>query len=140
VVGTAGEISNGLGQVLLDDTRPSADLTTVTVNAHTDETGTTRSWSLIARAICADPLPGLERVSANSPLDSGTAKGATAFCPAGKYALSASFDINTFNRQVLLRYVGTDNLLTHATATGIEDATGNSANWSVTAYAICASY
>jgi hypothetical protein len=140
VVGTAGEIYNGLGQVLLDDTRPSADLTTVTVNAHTDETGTTRSWGLIARAICADPLPGLERVSANSPLDSGTAKGATAFCPAGKYALSASFDINTFNRQVLLSYVGTDNLLTHATATGIEDATGNSASWSVTAYAICASY
>jgi hypothetical protein len=140
VVGAAGEIYNGLGQVLLDDTRPSADLTTVTVNAHTDETGTFRSWSLTARAICANPLPGLERVTGTSPLDSSTTKGGTAFCPAGKYALSAAFDINTMNRQVLLRYVGTDNLLTLATATAVEDATGNTASWSVTAYGICASY
>jgi hypothetical protein len=138
VVGAAGEIFNGLGQVILDDTRPSADLTTVTVNAYEDETGTSQSWSLTARAICADPLPGLERVSASSALDSEPTKAATAFCPAGKNVLSAAFDLNTFNGQVLLWSVGPDDHLTQATAAGREDATGNPANWSVTAYGICA--
>jgi hypothetical protein len=53
--------------------------------------------------------------------------------------LSASFDLNTFNGQVLLWSVGPDNQLTQATASGREDVTGNPANWSVTAYGICAS-
>ena len=139
VVGAAGEVSQALGQVLLDDVRPNAALTTVTVNALEDETGTSASWSLIARAICADPLPGLERVSATSALDSETTKGATASCPAGKNLLSAAYDLNTFNGQILLGSLSPDNLLTQATASGREDVTGNPVNWSVTAYGICAS-
>jgi hypothetical protein len=138
VVGAAGEIFNGLGQVLLDDVRPSADLTTVTVNAGVDDTGTNRSWSLTARAICADPLPGLQRVSDSSALDSTTPKAATATCPAGKTLLSAAYDLNTLNGQVLLGSLSPSNLLTQATASGIEDVSGNGANWSVTAYGICA--
>jgi hypothetical protein len=138
VVGAAGEIFNGLGQVLLDDVRPSADLTTVTVTAGVDETGTTRTWSLTARAICADPLPGLERVSASSALDSTTPKAAGAACPAGKTLLSAAYDLNTLNGQVLLGSLSPTSLLTEAVASGIEDATGNAAAWSVTAYGICA--
>jgi hypothetical protein len=139
VVGAAGEIFNGLGQVLLDDTHPNAALTTVSAHALEDETGTSMSWSLTARAICADPLPGLERVSSNSALDSNTPKGATAPCPAGKTLLSAAFDINTFNGQILLGSLSPDNLLTQATASAHEDVTGNPVNWSVTAYGICAS-
>ena len=139
VVGAAGEIVNGLGQVLLDDTHPNAALTSVSANAFEDETGTSASWALTARAICADPLPGLERVSGTSALDSETTKAASAICPAGKNLLSAAFDINTFNGEVLLRSLSPDNLLTQATASGLEDVTGNAFNWSVTAYGICAS-
>jgi hypothetical protein len=139
VVGAAGEIYNGLGQVILDDTRPSADLTTVTVSAYEDETGTSMSWSLTARAICADPLPGLQRVSSASALDSASTKAATATCPTGKNLLSAAFDLNTFNGQVLLGSLSPDDQLTAATASGREDVTGNPVNWSVTAYGICAS-
>jgi len=40
---------------------------------------------------------------------------------------------------VLLRSLSPDNLLTQATASGLEDVTGNAFNWSVTAYGICAS-
>jgi hypothetical protein len=138
VVGAAGEIFNALGQVLLDDVLPSADLTKVTVNAGVDETGTTRTWSLTARAICADPLPGLQRVSDSSALDSTTPKAATATCPAGKTLLSAAYELNTLNGQVLLGSLSPSNLLTQATAAGIEDVNGNAANWSVTAYGICA--
>jgi hypothetical protein len=137
VVGAAGEIFNGLGQVLLDDVRPSADLTSVTVNAHVDQSSTTRSWSLTARAICADPLPGLERVSATSALDSAP-KSATAGCPAGKNLLSAAYDINTFTGEVLLERLGTNEALTEATVAAIEDVDGSPYNWSVTAYGICA--
>jgi hypothetical protein len=139
VVGAAGEIFNGLGQVVLEDVRPSADLTSATVFAHTDETGTFNSWSLTARAICANPPPGLQLVSSTSLLDSGSTKGATAVCPAPKNALSEAFEINSPNGQVQLRNLNVDNLLTAATANGIEDVTGNASNWSITAYAICAS-
>jgi hypothetical protein len=139
VVGAAGEIFNGLGQVLLDDTHPNAALTTVSAHALEDETGTSLSWSLTARAICADPLPGLERVSSTSALDSSTPKAATASCPTGKNLLSAAFDLNTFNGQVLLGSLSPDNLLTQATASGLEDANGNPVSWSVTTYGICAS-
>jgi hypothetical protein len=138
VVGGAGEIFNGLGQVLLDSTVPNAALTTVNVHALEDETGTGMSWSLTARAICADALPGLERVSSSSTLDSNTPKGATASCPTGKTLLSAGFDLNTFNGEILLGSLSPDNMLTQATASGIEDVTGNPFNWSVTSYGICA--
>jgi hypothetical protein len=138
VVGVAGEVVNGLGQVLLDDMRPSADLTTVTVNGLEDETGTSLSWGLTARAICATPPPGLQRVAASSALDSFGLKDATADCPAGKNVLSVGYDINTFNGEVLLNSLRPNTLLTQATASGIEDVTGNPFNWSVTAYAICA--
>jgi hypothetical protein len=110
----------------------------VTVHALEDETGTGMSWSLIGRAICADPLPGLERVSSTSALDSATTKAATAPCPSGKTLFSAAFALNTFNGQVLLGSLSPDNLLTQATASGLEEVTGNPANSSVTAYGICA--
>jgi hypothetical protein len=139
VVGVAGEVVNGLGQVLLDDMRPSADLNSVVLNGLEDETGTSLSWGLTARAICANPPAGLERVSSTGALDSETTKGATANCPAGKNVLSSGYDLNTFNGEILLGSLSPSNLLTQATASGIEDATGNPFNWSVTAYAICAS-
>jgi hypothetical protein len=138
VVGAAAEVVNGLGQVLLDDVRPNAALTTVTANALVDGSGTTRSWGLTARAICAEPPPGLERVAATSDLDSIAPKGAAASCPAGKNVLAGAFDINTFNGQVLLERLTPGFSLTETFVQAIEDVDGNPANWSVTAYAICA--
>ena len=76
-IGAAAEVTNGLGQVFLTALRPLADLTGVSAFAVEDETGTNASWGLVARAICADPPPGLERVSATGPLDSQTTKSAT---------------------------------------------------------------
>jgi hypothetical protein len=139
VVGVAGEVVNGLGQVILDDMRPTADLNSVVVNGVEDETGTFSSWGLTARAICANPPAGLVRVSATSALDSDTPKAATADCPAGKNVLSSGYDINSFNGEVLLGSLSPSNLLTQTTVSGIEDATGNANNWSVTVYGICAS-
>ena len=102
-----------------------------------DETGTTDDWALIASAICATPPPGLERVSATSPLNS-TNKSVSVSCPAGKRVFGAGADINTFNGQVILDDLRPNAALTSVTANGLEDETGNPAPWSVTAYAVCA--
>ena len=127
------------GEVLLDDVRPNAALTSVTVNAVEDETGTAEPWAVAAYAVCVNPPPGLERVSADSPLAS-SAKSVTVSCPAVKRVLGTGGDVNTFNGQVLLASIRPDASLTSVTMAANEDETGNPAAWSLTAYATCASY
>ena len=129
---------NGLGQIFLTSVRPTADLTGATAFAVEDENGTNASWGLVARAICADPPAGLERVSATSVSDSASTKSATAPCPAGKGLLSTGFETGSSLGQVFLRSLGPDALLSQATAAGSEDATGNAIDWTVTAYGVCA--
>ena len=57
LIGTGGEISTGVGQVVLDDIRPNASLTSVTVTAIEDENGFGLGfgWYAVAYAICANP-------------------------------------------------------------------------------------
>jgi len=69
VLSAGADVNPGNGDVLVDDVRPNADLQSVTVNALEDETGTTADWTVTALAICAYPPPGLQRVSAASPLN-----------------------------------------------------------------------
>jgi hypothetical protein len=138
VVGAAGEEFNGLGQVILDDVRPNAALTSVTVNGLEDQTGYTAFWTLTARAICATAPPGLERVSAASGLDSSP-KSVTVSCPTGKNLLGMGYDTNTFNGEVLIDSFRPNEALTSVTLSAVEDVDGNAFNWSLTAYGICAS-
>jgi hypothetical protein len=137
VVGVAGEVSDGLGQVLLDDMRPNPGLQSVTVTGVEDDTGTGISWAVSARAICADPPPGLERVAANSPVDSSP-KTVPLSCPAGKNLLSTGFEIHTFTGEVLLDSLAPNDELTGATVTAVEDLSGNPFGWGLTGYGICA--
>ena len=137
MLSAAGDVTPGNGDVLIDDVRPSADLQSVTVNAVEDETGTAADWQVSALAVCAYPPPGLERVSATSPLNSQN-KSVAATCPSGKRVLGVGADLNTFVGQVLLDDLRPDAGLTSVTANALEDETGNSTNWSVTAYAVCA--
>ncbi len=55
LLGVGARISGGGGQVVLDDARPDAALTGVTVTALEDENGYSGTWSVVAQAICADP-------------------------------------------------------------------------------------
>jgi hypothetical protein len=109
----------------------------VTVTGVEDDTGTSISWGVTARAICADPLPGLERVAADSPLDS-TPKTVPLSCPAGKNLLSTGFEIHTFTGEVLLEALTPNDALTGASVTAVEDASGNPFDWRLTGYGICA--
>jgi len=137
VLSASADVNPGNGDVLIDDVRPNADLQSVTVNALEDESGTAANWTVSALAICAYPPPGLERVSATSPLNSQN-KSVVATCPSGKRVLGMGADLNTFVGQVLLDDLRPDAGLTNVTVNALEDETGNSTNWNVTAYAVCA--
>jgi hypothetical protein len=50
----------------------------------------------------------------------------------------AGFELSSSLGQVFPLSLSPDNLLTQATASGSEDATGNAIDWSVTAYGVCA--
>lgn len=136
ILGAGGDVTPGLGEVLIDRIRPSADLRSVTVNAVEDETRTTHDWYVQAFVICGYAPPGIERVTATSVLDSSN-KGARAICPTGKRLLGAGAEINSANGQVLLEDIRLDSGLRSVTTRAVEDQNGNTANWSLSAYAIC---
>ena len=54
LIGAAGEVTDGLGQVFLVAVRPSSDLSAASAFALEDENGTDQAWSLTARAVCAE--------------------------------------------------------------------------------------
>jgi hypothetical protein len=84
-----------------------------------------------------DPVPGLERVVAASPANS-TNKGVSAVCPVGKKLLGTGAAITGGAGQVVLRELIPGSALTSVSAFGAEDENGFTGNWSVTAYAVCA--
>jgi hypothetical protein len=136
VLSVAGEINSPDGQVLLEGLRPLAGLASARVKAIEDENGYAASWSLTAYAICANPIAGLGRVALTYPPESGRFGFVDAFCPAGKEVVGTGGDINSPNGQIVLDSVSPFQVGTSVGAT--EDETGNTANWSLTAYAICA--
>ena len=138
VLGTGGDLNTFVGQVLLDDMRPNAGLTNVTVNALEDETGNSTNWSVTAYAVCAAPVQGLTRVSAASALDSTSNRVVHAPCPGAKQLTGAGGDINTLNGQVVLDASFPELDASGSGFAAFEDDTGNPVNWSLTAYAICA--
>jgi hypothetical protein len=137
VVGAGGDVTPGSGQVLIDAIRPSADLQSVTANAAEDETQTAANWYVQAFALCADPPPGLVRVSATSPLNSSN-KSVPVSCPAGKKVLGTGAELSAGSGQVLLDGVRPSADLQSVTVNAIEDENGYSGSWSVSAHAICA--
>lgn len=136
VVGAEYSIGGGGGggSVVIDDLVPSA--TSVRAGAREDANGTGSNWTVRATAMCANPLPGYEIVSASSSSNSLN-KSATAFCPSGKQAVgSGAFISGGLGEVVLNQLVATR---TRVGATAREGDNGGTANnWTVTARAICA--
>jgi len=123
--------------VILDDVRPSTNLTSVTAKAYEDETGFSNTWYLRAYAICADPVQGLTLAPPATSVLNSQNKGYTyAHCPTNRRALSVSGTINGGFGQVQMLASFVSN--THAAFFAAEDRTGFSGNWSQTTYAICA--
>ena len=140
LLGSSAEITGAPGEVILDGLVPGTGLKSVTVNALEDEgAGTSQNWSITAYAICAPKVAGLQRVAVTGPSDSTSSKLATADCPVGKSVIGVYGTINSPNGQVVLDSLFPNIAMTSANIAAAEDGTGNSANWSLTAYAVCAS-
>jgi hypothetical protein len=138
LTGAGGQIPIGAtGQVVLDAIIPSADLETVSVRAQEDEDGFSGNWTLRPFALCADPLPGHQLVTATSASNSRN-KHVTAACPAGKRVIGTGGQILSGAGEVSIGYMLPDAALTRVHVRGVEDQDGRGANWAVRAFAICA--
>jgi hypothetical protein len=144
VVGTGFMHQSGLplhdaGVFVLDDLRISTTLTSVTATSYEAQGGTAASWSVVVRALCAFPPPGLELVKVLSARDGASPKGVAAACPAGKRVLATGGEINgafgevRFTSLYPFTFFGAG-----AMASAAEDQDGNAAAWSLKAYAVCA--
>jgi len=138
VVGTGGEITGGLGRVVIDEIRPSSTLNSVLVTGYEDVNGTGINWTVTAYAICATAPAGLQRISGTSVTDSNS-KWVQAACPSGTVLLGSGGEITGGLGKVTMLTFGPANPLSMVNqTTGIEILTGTSANWTLSSYAICA--
>jgi hypothetical protein len=100
-----------------------------------DQDGFPGSWSLTTYAICANPLPGLQLVTVNSPEDSSMAKANDAFCPTGKRATGQGWVMGG-SGEVFLTDAAVLNLGVGHVA--FEDDDGYAPSWGMGATVICA--
>jgi hypothetical protein len=137
VLSAGADATPGDGEVVIDQITPAADLRSVRVRAHEDDTATSSSWFVQAFATCAYPPAGLVRVTAATPSNSAS-KGIVATCPAGKKLFGIGADLSVSTGQVLIDKLAPNAALTALTAHAVEDEDGTTASWALRAYAICA--
>lgn len=138
VIGTGGVVNGGGRHVVLEASFATPDaLTHAVALAHEDETGYAGNWSVTAWSICADPLPGLERVVDTGPYAPGWTH---AECPANKRQFSVGALLSGGAGQARLdaAYPTDDDPFASNVVSGREDETGYAYPWSVTAIAVCA--
>ena len=138
VIGTGAEVSH-TGEVLLTRVVPTPGLQSVDVTAYRYAAAAVANMQAAAVAYCATPPPGLQRVGTTSPANDDEIKSATATCPAGKHVLGTGAAILPGSGNVMIDDIRPDAALTAVTVTGLATETAPTFDWSVTAYATCAS-
>ncbi|MEU7907887.1 hypothetical protein [Actinoplanes sp. NPDC049118] len=146
LIGTGYTTSSGLGnEIAVDEVipvgSPDAAPTSARVGAAESDVTADRSWNVSASAICSDPLPGLQRVLANSAFNSNHSKSATAQCPAGKQLTGTGYSINGSAGEIVIERVQPNNGPSAApTAVSVHATESDpvAASWSVQAFAVCA--
>ncbi|WP_431907155.1 hypothetical protein [Micromonospora carbonacea] len=123
-------------EVILEDLR--IQQSSVVVAGAEDDTGFAGTWWLDATAICADPLPGEQRVVDDSAYSSASVQSVVATCPAGTRVHGVGGEIVGGEGQVRLTEMRATSSTT-VTVRAMEDENGFSSNWKVRAYAVCAS-
>jgi hypothetical protein len=108
------------------------------VGAREDATGFSGNWQLAAYALCANPLPAYSLLpSTSGSPNSNAAQSTISFC-IGQTQVGFGGRVNGGAGQVHLT-----NLVRDAAGftliAGVEDANGFGGNWTVSAYAVCAS-
>lgn len=138
-ISAGATVVDGNGEVVLVTFQPGQDL--VTAEAHEDEDGYRGDWSVLAHAVCSDPLPGWQLVTHPTPSNSSD-KVNSATCPAGKRLHGFGSAVNGGDgvpgQVIHAASYPLDVGLTTAATVAREDATGAPQNWFTSIVAICA--
>ncbi|MEU1585549.1 hypothetical protein [Micromonospora sp. NPDC005710] len=144
LTGTGYELNGVTGEGIVDDLRPNGGVATaptaVTVGAYETE-AFAGNWSVTAYAICANPLPGLVRVTTAGVSNSVDYRSVTATCPVGKVLTGTGYELNGVTGEgVVDDFRPNGGVATAPTAVtvGAYESDATALNWSATAYAICA--
>ncbi|MEH0937626.1 hypothetical protein [Micromonospora psammae] len=144
LTGTGFELTGATGEAVVDDLRPNGGSATAPTSVNVgafEADATTLNWDVTAYAICANPLPGLVRVSAVSANSSADVRSVTTTCPGGKVLTGAGFEVNGATGEVVVDDFrpsgGAAPAPTFVTAGGFEED-AFAGNWDDTSYAICA--
>jgi hypothetical protein len=138
VIGTGAQISGGQGQVVIDDITPNAALTSVTVTGYEDVDGFAGNWTVIAYAVCANPLPGLQRVPFTEGPDSERIKTPSGQCPGSKRTIGIGAAMTGARGRATFSAMVTASGFRNTFAQAFEQQAGTNASWSITVYLICA--
>jgi hypothetical protein len=137
VFGAGGAIGFGYGDTILDEIVPSSNLRTVTVEGleHGDNPG---NWSVTAHAVCADPVPDLQRVYEQTYQSTATPKNVIARCPYGTKVYGLGAEIINGGGNVTLDDLDIDASLDFVDVGAYAwHGTPTSNSWALRAYAIC---
>lgn len=144
LTGTGYEINGATGEVVVDDLRPNGSTVTaptaVTVGAY-EADPFAGNWTVTAYAICANPLPGLIRVTAVSDTDLNDFHAATAACPFGKVLTGTGFEMTGITGKGVVDDVrpnGSPVSAPNAVTVGAYEVDTFLSSWNVRAYGICA--
>ncbi|SCL14505.1 hypothetical protein GA0070616_0460 [Micromonospora nigra] len=144
LTGTGYEINGATGEVVVDDLRPNGSTVTaptaVTVGAY-EADPFAGNWTVTAYAVCANPLPGLIRVTAVSDTDLNDFHAATAACPFGKVLTGTGFEMTGITGEGVvddLRPNGSPVSAPNAVTVGAYEVDTFLGSWNVRAYGICA--
>ncbi len=136
VYGAGGEITGGVGNVVLDAVIP----TETTVIARGAENGAySQNWTVTVYAVCGSRTANYQIVSITGPADATPSKTNPANCPAATLnALGLGFRINGATGLIFPDLLLANGQRAQVRATRDADST-STAVWSITTYAVCAS-
>jgi hypothetical protein len=143
VVGVGFETRFGEGHVAVTEARPNGRPggapTSVVVTAREIDPFPS-SWTVFGYATCADPLPGLVKVSTHLAWGSDRYRGAFVRCPAGKQLVGTGFDTFNTDGQVIVDdfIVGNSGGVPTMLYLGAYEEEPYLPNWTMAVYAICA--
>ncbi|MEJ3746669.1 hypothetical protein WEI85_25685 [Actinomycetes bacterium KLBMP 9797] len=136
VYGPGGQLTGGVGNVVLDAVIPS----TTTVTARGVENGAyATNWTVTAFAVCGSPTTNHQVVRFASATNGTTPKNAQVDCPGTTRVFGTGFAITGAAGQIFPDRVSPDSNLNLVVARAARDVDSTStATWNIAAYAVCA--
>jgi hypothetical protein len=135
----------GNGEVEVDDFRPNGDAdtapTAILVGAYETDPPYASNWRLTTYATCADPVPGLVRRQASSPVGALDLKEVTVPCEQGEVLVGSGYELNGSTGEVVIEAIEIDGDAGTPPTTVEVDAfreDGFEGSWTLTVYALCA--